>query len=1404
MSDPKVLLAGGGGLVVLVVAFLLLGRGNGAKPVANNPAPNAGAPAPLPVANPGLPRVEPIASPSPVSPSPSIASPANTVPGNPSVPSSNPRPTTIARTSGTTINEEVGPDIESFLVKRDGQLASDVIPKAGETLLTFARQSGHSERRAMSLPAITPPNWSVQPDPLPESVTFANNRPRFPGPVRSALIAPRRLSQFVLFGQPASEFVVIDLSSMTQSKPLRAPGSDAIAISSDGSKIARVTNNDQRTTDIGIWSTSSGLLTRTLSINGRANSEMFEFLDANRLVVSLAGSGGPDRLVLIDAGSGNLLGQVDAGDDGDFQQTQITPGGRYLIHLDQKLGLIVCDTATGKRVGQAPWPRWHQHSRNVRVLASGASPDGREFAALCDVHPHLHLISWDLASGKRMLHHVLENQELQMLRLGSSRTRSIDFITGGGFLINGESWLDRQTGQVLWQDRGANQPFNIGRDSARRLLPDNRLLMVESVQSPGRPGQREQARLIAVDLNRLGSGTSASGDSVTELATLQTQNARVLTSPAEKVAWSVAPDPSRDTTTLKKPLFLANYDSGGRFESHNVLAASRVVVIDTLQSSNSSLSSASRLRAFNSDTGELLLEAPVVPQLRLMAISPGARWFATAHNLGIVSLWSFDSAQPRLAFQPRPPSGKVTLCHFVDDDTLLVVVEIAQDQHQVSLWKIPSCEQIYRLDLRTRQAPHRAAQRTITAPGNVRPLRTSHGGRYLIIDEIDRLRFLEVASGEFVGDLEIGWPRSLLHPSGSSELTAISWDGRQLAMLLPYDSFELVFLWDLQTGQPLEQFALSRQDLFTSLVGDRSKLSFCGPRQLLLDGYLLDLSHHAIVWQAAAYSPERLRFVDGTLRRLQTTTTTFPASVVGPTQGLAGQSIVLLADGVVSLAETFSAVAEKQPTPLPVVFGSGAKVRLDLSSLNQLPAEAQGRIRQTIETACRHYNVTVDPASPVTLTLAIVQKNTETQTFTEIHSPLQVGGTNSVQISGTNYELVASIGVAGAEPFWSHRRAASTLINSFETKPGESAAIVGQRIGQEVFAQTTEDFFINLQLPPQLYAQPRHRLNEKDERSRLGFGTELRAIPPPADWPTVVSESSAMYLKAFESQCQEMAHLAYAEVVAADDATMTDRWKWSPALQRPVLGVRCGIGVQYSGKKPDNAYVAPQPYNFGAVAALDQMTAGAASRLTDQLMEFSNQGRFGKWPVGRNARARDLVMLGGGALGELLNAAKATRLDVVITVHFTTPPTSSSGSKSKVPNTAMTFRLFDVQTGKLLFETTPLKAADLQKTERDASAAIADEMRNFVEEQVALQPLDELPKEVLKARLNALNSKDSPNPTADVAELQLLVRRGWATEPQISHAATRLLGDAASVRALIQGSAEERQALATKLAPRRK
>ena len=375
------------------------------------------------------------------------------------------------------------------------------------------------------------------------------------------------------------------------------------------------------------------------------------------------------------------------------------------------------------------------------------------------------------------------------------------------------------------------------------------------------------------------------------------------------------------------------------------------------------------------------------------------------------------------------------------------------------------------------------------------------------------------------------------------------------------------------------------------------------------------------------------------------------------------------------------------------------------------------------------------------------------------------------------------------------------MISSFIEKEGESAATTGQRLGQEQFVSGAERFFTHLQFPPQLYAQVRHG----EPIRYMGFGStapnQLKG-PDPATLNAALTKTVEMQRRSFEHHCQEVAHRAYADVVSSDDPEVAERWKWSAALGRPAIGLRWGFAVQYSGKKPDNAYVFPQPNYPSLVESMNELTAGAAPRLIGNVEYLASQGRFGKWPVGRNSLAREVVLLGGGALGELLDAAKSARLDFLIAAHFTTQASGPGTAKKKASTTAMTFRLFDISTGKVLFETSPLKAADLNKTEKDASAEASDEMLRFVDEKVALQPLVDLPKDTLKIRLDSLSAKDSVNPIADAAELQLYVRKGWATEPQVQRAGIRILGDANAVRTLLHGSPEERRALATKLEPR--
>ncbi|MBC7817230.1 MAG: hypothetical protein IAG10_10110, partial [Planctomycetaceae bacterium] len=410
LTENKIWIALGVGTLLLVVVLVaVLNRGGNQVPVAgNNPAipPNNGVPG-LPLANPRLPRANAANGAAPnatgAANAPQIPRPVN-VPAQP-VPPPALNANRNAGNANSTVNggrrggfapsQPTGSEIESLLRKRDGKPFDEVTAQPDETLVTFAKQQGQPERVATTIAAVTPDQWNVTPDSLPDSMTFSSKPISVPGPERSKLIVSRALSPVVMFGDPSADFVLVNLSTMTLSKPLRMSLSgNKFAISPDGDKIASLSSTDQTSSEIGVFQTSNSRLLRTLTVEGRVSSELFEFIDKDRLVVSMASSGGRERLVVIDIGSGDKLCEPAIGDDGHFEQTQISPGGRYLMHVDQKLGLIVCDSRSGQRVGQVPLPRLHQHERNVQVLACGVSPDGQEFAALCDDLSQQHLLVW--------------------------------------------------------------------------------------------------------------------------------------------------------------------------------------------------------------------------------------------------------------------------------------------------------------------------------------------------------------------------------------------------------------------------------------------------------------------------------------------------------------------------------------------------------------------------------------------------------------------------------------------------------------------------------------------------------------------------------------------------------------------------------------------------------------------------------------------------------------------------------------------------------------------------------------------------------------------------------------------------------------------------------------------------
>jgi WD40 repeat protein len=923
---------GGVGLLILVVVWVL-SRGENPAPMANNPGAPGNGPGPrLPLANPGLPRANSGAQPAPnvgrssnvaqtlipaSVPAQPLASPNANVgrPAGNAIPADNvPR----AGRGGFGLSLPTGSEIESLLQKRDGKPIDELPAKPEETLVTFARQAGQSERVASTISAQVPDSWNVAADPLPASVTFSSKPLTVPGPERSKLIVPRLLSPIAMFGDPSGEFVLINLSSMTQSKPLSLSLSGrSFAMSPDGDKIATLASSDQTSSEIGVFQTSNRRLLRTLTVEGRVSEKFFEFLDPERLAVSLNNSGGRERLAVIDVASGNQLCQPELGDDGHFEHVQISPGGRYLLHVDQKQGLIVCDSHTGTRVGQVALPRLHQHERNVPVVAAGASPDGAEFAAFLDDLSQQHLLVWNLATGRQSQHHVLENPELRTLRFGSSRPARVEFLSdGSGYLIDGSVWIDRVSGGIAWQDRDAQARLN--RDSVRRLLPDDRLLLVETRERNFSVARdRPNARLTALDLGRISGRSLSRGEEPEAPVVVKTANSRTITLPADSVAWNVAADPAPSRPPLKRPQILGQGINGAASDFQYTLNASRLAIVDVPRRSSGSLGTAARLRAFDLTSGGLLFEAAVPPQTVALDISPDGRWLATTRGPGAIALWAFDAARPKLTFVPHKSSAKIQLCRFLDDGQLLVSAEESRERHRVSLWKVPECEQLYELELGTREVALRAPGSTMKGPFPIRATRFSHGGRYLVIDEGDRFRFLEAATGKFVGDLANAWPRMTNLGTENWDLTPFSADGRLFAVLLPYDSFDLLTVWDTTTGQLREQFSLSRNQSY-SVMGSSGSMHFCGKNQMLLEDKLIDLSQHAVIWSYPFLRGVRL--LDGGSRMQRLLDVPYNRGTVA-----------VLAELEFPVDDALAEVREARSDPLPLVFGRGSQVTLDLS-----------------------------------------------------------------------------------------------------------------------------------------------------------------------------------------------------------------------------------------------------------------------------------------------------------------------------------------------------------------------------------------------------------------------------------------------------------------------------------------
>lgn len=315
-------------------------------------------------------------------------------------------------------------------------------------------------------------------------------------------------------------------------------------------------------------------------------------------------------------------------------------------------------------------------------------------------------------------------------------------------------------------------------------------------------------------------------------------------------------------------------------------------------------------------------------------------------------------------------------------------------------------------------------------------------------------------------------------------------------------------------------------------------------------------------------------------------------------------------------------------------------------------------------------------------------------------------------------------------------------------------------------------------------------------------------LPPEEMTPDELAEGARR--AAALGQEREAMPMYYASLVSRQsDAPLLADMHWSPALKRPAIVLRWGLGVHYIGPRSAKGLNVPKAETSiaGRIKAVDgsaqlkgftgEMGVELAQLLVRQVEAGCCGGLLEEAAAGAVARRRrggrrvhfedavqtaplgiGVTYLGEGSRQGLLHVAALEGIDVLVLLDVTAKPTR--GGTSITVSTS----LLDADKGHTLLEAATLNNLRTQQvlqspTAEDPLSQMLDGVERFVRTDLQLEDLPELKPEHVAGRVAELVESTPANPLPVLAELRFYRARGLIEEPTWRTACRALVGDEA-------------------------
>jgi hypothetical protein len=310
-----------------------------------------------------------------------------------------------------------------------------------------------------------------------------------------------------------------------------------------------------------------------------------------------------------------------------------------------------------------------------------------------------------------------------------------------------------------------------------------------------------------------------------------------------------------------------------------------------------------------------------------------------------------------------------------------------------------------------------------------------------------------------------------------------------------------------------------------------------------------------------------------------------------------------------------------------------------------------------------------------------------------------------------------------------------------------------------------------------------------------------------------------------------------AALVEEPGVDLTRLMFWSPALRRPTMAVRWGVGWQaFGGERFAVAGSTPAERAEqarrqgtrgdeieGPVTALsssaslkDQLrvfqihTFGQGKPILTELSDRSDHGFFGtalKKPAGKEEERPRLEgialsginMLGEGEPQKIQEEALKSGCDLLLFVEarYRESGKPAGAADEKEQSQTMTIKVIQVVSGEELWASKPITSGHIARIKKNPDAGpdplteLLKEFAVFLDEKLPLANLPELSAEQVQRRVVSLISVKDPNPLNVLTEIKLYESLKLLTSEELSKVYQRYLGESEGAQ-LATGTPEQR------------